>query len=266
MLDFSKAGWLVPLVDEAIASASAPSLEPTAAPLASGRARARAYLRRTLRASGLLYGTPADVPAPVDAAPPTEFEARALEEQLFRAVVKTLTRLALAGALAGLCGSRRKALWEIQALGPLDSDDLFFGMSMDGTEVELPSMSVFERVVADYDTVGLSLEKHPLELLRPTLKKLGAVTAEGLKQVRSGRPVTVGGMLICRQRPPTAKGICFISLEDETGIANLIVPPDVYERCRKEIHGALFIVGQGVLERSGKVTNVKTKLVSSLSQ
>ncbi|NMO19532.1 error-prone DNA polymerase [Pyxidicoccus fallax] len=177
-----------------------------------------------------------------------------------------LTRLALAGALAGLCGSRRKALWEIQALGPLDSDDLFFGMSMDGTEVELPSMSVFERVVADYDTVGLSLEKHPLELLRPTLKKLGAVTAEGLKQVRSGRPVTVGGMLICRQRPPTAKGICFISLEDETGIANLIVPPDVYERCRKEIHGALFIVGQGVLERSGKVTNVKTKLVSSLSQ
>jgi error-prone DNA polymerase len=176
-----------------------------------------------------------------------------------------LTRLALAGALASLCGSRRKALWEIQALGPLDSDDLFFGMSMDGTEVELPSMSLYERVVADYDTVGLSLEKHPLELLRPTLKKLGAVTAEGLKKVRSGQQVAVGGMLICRQRPPTAKGICFISLEDETGIANLVVPPDVYEACRKQIHGALFIVGQGVLERSGKVTNVKTRLVASLS-
>jgi error-prone DNA polymerase len=174
--------------------------------------------------------------------------------------------LALAGALAGLCGSRRKALWEIQALGPLDSDDLFFGMSMDGTEVELPSMSLYERVVADYDTVGLSLEKHPLELLRPTLKKLGAVTAEGLKKVPSGRKVAVGGMLICRQRPPTAKGVCFISLEDETGIANLVVPPDVYEQCRKQIHGALFLVGQGVLERSGKVTNVKTRSVMSLSQ
>ncbi|RKG88313.1 DNA polymerase III subunit alpha, partial [Corallococcus sp. CA053C] len=94
-----------------------------------------------------------------------------------------LTRLALSGALTSLCGARRQALWEIQALGPLDADDLFFGMAMDGTAVELPPMGVYERVCADYDTVGLSLEKHPLELLRPTLKRMGAVTAEGLKQV-----------------------------------------------------------------------------------
>ncbi|RUO87072.1 DNA polymerase III subunit alpha, partial [Corallococcus sp. AB018] len=92
-----------------------------------------------------------------------------------------LTRLALSGALASLCGARRQALWEIQALGPLDADDLFFGMPMDGTAVQLPPMGVQERVVADYDTVGLSLEKHPMELLRPTLKRMGAVTAEGLK-------------------------------------------------------------------------------------
>ncbi|HEX8697672.1 MAG TPA: error-prone DNA polymerase, partial [Myxococcaceae bacterium] len=176
-----------------------------------------------------------------------------------------LTRLALAGAMASLCGgSRRQALWEIQALGPLDSDDLFFGMSMDGTKVELPPMSTAERVTADFETVGVSLEKHPLELLRPALRKMGAVSAEGLKQVSSGRRVAVGGMLITRQRPPTAKGICFISLEDETGIANLVVPPDVYERCRRDIHGALFIVGEGVLERSGKVLNVKTHRVSAL--
>ncbi|NRD68603.1 DNA polymerase III subunit alpha, partial [Corallococcus exiguus] len=94
-----------------------------------------------------------------------------------------LTRLALSGALASLCGARRQALWEIQALGPLDADDLFFGMPMDGTAVQLPPMGVQERVVADYDTVGLSLEKHPMELLRPTLKRMGAVTAEGLKRV-----------------------------------------------------------------------------------
>ncbi|MCP3061503.1 error-prone DNA polymerase [Myxococcus sp. K38C18041901] len=175
-----------------------------------------------------------------------------------------LTRLALAGALASLSGSRRQALWDLQALGPLDSDDLFFGMSMDGTKVELPSMDVYARVCADYDTVGLSLEKHPLELVRPLLKRQGAVTAEGLKTVASGRAVTVGGMMICRQRPPTARGMCFISLEDETGIANLVVPPDVYERCRKALHGALFLVGQGVLERSGKVTNVKVKTVWGL--
>lgn len=170
-----------------------------------------------------------------------------------------LTRLALSGALASLCGARRQALWELQALGPLDADDLFFGMPMDGTAVELPPMGEQERVVADYDTVGLSLEKHPLELLRPTLKQMGAVTAEGLKRVSAGRRVKVGGMMICRQMPPTAKGICFISLEDETGIANLVVPPDVYARCRREIHGALFLVGEGLLERSGTVTNVKTR-------
>jgi error-prone DNA polymerase len=176
-----------------------------------------------------------------------------------------LTRLALAGAMASLCGgSRRQALWEIQALGPLDSDDLFFGMPMDGTQVELPPMSVAERVTADFETVGVSLEKHPLELLRPALRELGAVSAEGLKKVSTGRRVAVGGMLITRQRPPTAKGICFISLEDETGIANLVVPPDVYEQCRRDIHGALFIVGEGVLERSGKVLNVKTHRVSAL--
>ncbi|ATB48268.1 DNA polymerase III subunit alpha [Corallococcus macrosporus] len=181
-----------------------------------------------------------------------------------RAPRHELTRLALAGALSSLCGSRRQALWELQALGPLDADDLFFGMAMDGTAVELPSMDVLERVCADYDTVGLSLEKHPLELLRPVLRKQGAVTAEGLKRVAHGRKVSVGGMLICRQRPPTAKGICFISLEDETGIANLVVPAEVYERCRKDIHGALFLVGEGVLERSGKVTNVKSFRVASL--
>ncbi len=175
-----------------------------------------------------------------------------------------LTRLALAGALASLCGSRRQALWEIQALGPLDEDDLFFGLPMDGTQVELPPMSVAERVTADYETVGLSLERHPLELLRPALRKLGAVSAEGLKKVTSGRRVAVGGMLICRQRPPTAKGICFLSLEDETGIANLVVPQDVYEQYRRDIHGALFLVGEGVLERSGKVINLKTQRVVAL--
>ncbi|KFE70535.1 error-prone DNA polymerase [Hyalangium minutum] len=175
-----------------------------------------------------------------------------------------LTRLALAGALASISGSRRQALWEIQALGPLDEDDLFFGLPMDGTQVELPPMSVAERVEADFETVGVSLEKHPLELLRPALRKLGAVSAEGLQRVASGRRVAVGGMLITRQRPPTAKGMCFISLEDETGIANLVVPPDVYERCRRDIHGALFIVGEGVLERTGKVLNVKTQRVTAL--
>lgn len=176
-----------------------------------------------------------------------------------------LTRLALAGALGSLSGARREALWDIQALGPLEEDDLFFGLPMDGTRVPLPPMLVAERVSTDYDTVGLSLEAHPLALLRPMLSRRGAVTAEGLTRVSGGRRVAVGGMLICRQKPPTAKGFCFLSLEDETGIANLVVPPDLYERFRKEIHGALFLVGEGLLERNGKVANVKVQHLEPLS-
>jgi error-prone DNA polymerase len=124
---------------------------------------------------------------------------------------------------------------------------------------------VAERVSQDYDTVGLSLEAHPLALLRPMLRRRGAVTAEGLHRVSGGRRVAVGGMLICRQKPPTAKGFCFLSLEDETGIANLVVPPDLYERFRKEIHGALFLVGEGLLERTGKVANVKVQHLEPIS-
>ncbi|MGZ3458840.1 MAG: error-prone DNA polymerase, partial [Archangium sp.] len=182
-----------------------------------------------------------------------------------RAPRHELARLALAGALGSLCGSRRDALWEIQALGPLEETDLFFGMAMDGTQVELPQMNVAERVSKDFETVGVSLEKHPLELLRPMLRKRGAVTAAGLERVRAGARVAVGGMLICRQMPPTAKGFCFLSLEDETGIANLVVPPDAYARFRKDIHGALFLVGQGTLEKTGKVTNVKVQQLEPLA-
>ncbi len=176
-----------------------------------------------------------------------------------RAPRHELARLALAGALGSLNRSRRDALWEIQALGPLEETDLFFGMSMDGTPAALPQMNIGDRVSTDFETVGVSLEKHPLELLRPALRKRGAVTAAGLERVRAGARVAVGGMLICRQMPPTAKGFCFLSLEDETGIANLVLPPDAYARFRKDIHGALFLVGQGTLEKTGKVLNVKVQ-------
>ncbi|MBZ4400335.1 hypothetical protein K8640_07410 [Myxococcus sp. XM-1-1-1] len=96
MLDFSKAGWLTPLLNEAVAAhLGSPAPEESALRLGPGRARARAYLRRTLRASGLLYGTPADAPTALDAMPDTEFQAQALEDQLFHAVLRTLAALAL---------------------------------------------------------------------------------------------------------------------------------------------------------------------------
>jgi error-prone DNA polymerase len=175
-----------------------------------------------------------------------------------------LTRLALSGALACFGVGRREALWEIQALGPLDGEDLFFGMPMDDTFVALPSMSAAERVSADYETAGLSLEQHPLELMRAQLNRRGAVTAAGLAKVADGRRAGVGGMVLVRQRPPTAKGFSFLSIEDESGIANLVVEPRLFEPYRKEITRAIFVYAEGIVERAGKVVNLKVRELSAL--
>jgi len=175
-----------------------------------------------------------------------------------------LVRLAMAGALASLSRGRREALWEIQSLSPLEEEDLFFGLPMDSVEVELPAMSVMERVCTDYETTGLSVEQHPVVLMRPRLNGLGALSAKELHRAKAGRTVRVGGMVICRQRPGTAKGFCFISLEDETGISNLVIEPNLFDRFRREILGSVFLLGEGVLERAGKVTNVKVKRLKRL--
>ena len=175
-----------------------------------------------------------------------------------------LVRLALANALGSLSSSRRSALWEIQALAPLEEEDLFFGQPMDETKVDLPRMSVAERVNADYESIGLSLERHPIELLRQQLGRKGAVTARDLLKTRAQKKVSVGGMVICRQRPQTAKGFCFISLEDETGISNLVIEPQLFGRFRREIIGSVFLYAEGVVEKAGKVLNVKVQKLHPL--
>ncbi|MDP1829848.1 MAG: error-prone DNA polymerase [Archangium sp.] len=175
-----------------------------------------------------------------------------------------LTRLALAGALNSLCHNRRNALWDIHALGPFDEDDLFFGLPMVADRADFPVMSAAERVSADFETVSLSLESHPVGLLRPQLRKLGAVSAEGLLKVGSGRTAKLGGLVIVRQRPPTAKGFTFLSMEDETGIANVIIEPPLFEKYRREITGTPLLVATGRVERSGKVVNLKVTHLEAL--
>jgi error-prone DNA polymerase len=176
-----------------------------------------------------------------------------------------LVRLAMAGALDGICGGRREAIWEIQALGPLDEDDLFFGMAMDDSSAALPPLTLSERVAGDFATVGVSLERHPTELFRPLLDQRGALTAQALSRAQAGRRVGIGGLIICRQRPPTAKGFCFLSVEDETGIANLVVPPALFERHRRALLSSTFLFVEGVLERAGRVVNVKVDAAASLT-
>ena len=175
-----------------------------------------------------------------------------------------LTRLALAGALNSLCHNRRNALWDIHALGPFDEDDLFFGLPMVADQAQFPVMSAAERVSADFETVSLSLESHPVGLLRAQLKAMGAVSALGLLTVGSGRTAKLGGLVIVRQRPPTAKGFTFLSVEDETGIANVIVEPPLFEKYRREITGTPLLVATGRVERSGRVVNLKVTHLEAL--
>jgi error-prone DNA polymerase len=175
-----------------------------------------------------------------------------------------MTRLALAGALEGLSTGRRVALWDIAALGPLEDEDLFFGLPMDGTPADLPPLQLGERVMTDYDTVGLSLEKHPVELLRPHLDRRGAVTAEGLTRVKHGQKVRVGGLVIVRQRPPTAKGFTFLSVEDETGVSNFVVEPHLFERFRREITQTALVMAEGIVEKVGRVVNLKVRALERI--
>jgi error-prone DNA polymerase len=168
-----------------------------------------------------------------------------------------LTRLVLSGALASITTSRRAALWELSALGTFDEGDLFFGIPMATDTPPFPAMSATERVATDFDTVGLSLESHPVGLLRAQLTKAGAMTAEQLQKAPNGKTVRLGGLVIVRQRPPTAKGFCFMSVEDESGLANLVIEPRRFEQYRKEITGTALVLAVGRVERSGKVVNLK---------
>jgi len=146
-----------------------------------------------------------------------------------------LSLLADAGALESLVGDRRTALWEtlgqerrvldMPLLGDTQAeDDLFEGAEL------LDSMSPLEEVYADYNATGLSLRGHPLEFCRAQLAAMRCVTATELPGLRHGRPVRVAGLVLLRQRPGTAKGITFVTLEDETGSMNLIIHPGIWKK------------------------------------
>ena len=136
---------------------------------------------------------------------------------------------------------------------------------MDELAVQLPEMSLAEEVLADYRTLGLSLKAHPLEFIRAELDRLDVVPAAGLSTWPDGRPVRVAGLVLVRQRPSTAKGITFVTLEDETGTANLIVRPGVWKRYRTAALGATLLLAQGCLQRQHESIHVVVTRLEDLS-
>ena len=163
-----------------------------------------------------------------------------------------LKRLAAADALRSLALERRTGLWQALAHEkplPLWSEE-------DEPPLELPPLSPVEEVVADYQTAGLSLRNHPLSFLRGQLDERRVVPAAALVRLRDGRRVRVAGLVLLRQRPSSASGVTFVTLEDETGQANLVVYPGTWQRFHAVASRASVLLASGRLERQESIVHV----------
>ena len=154
---------------------------------------------------------------------------------------------------------RREALWAVKGL-PAASLPLFAAMGEEerGAEpaVELPKMALSEQVVADYMSLRLSLKAHPVSFLRAGLAGEDYLPASALAEMTDGRRLKVAGLVLVRQRPGTAKGVIFATLEDETGVANVVVWADVFERHRATVLKAGMVGVEGRLQKEGEVIHV----------
>jgi error-prone DNA polymerase len=204
-----------------------------------------------------------------------------------------LQRFAWAGACDGLVQGvtagpadpddelRRPALWEVggSARATRTDDGAQLALPLDGSpSPPLPQLGPWERIVADYRTTGMTLGRHPMELIRETLPQLETgsssaspaedppiLSSEGIGRTRDGTRVKVAGMVVARQRPATANGVVFMLLEDERGTINLIVPPPVVERCRLAVRTSGFVLAAGKLEHREGTTNVVVSKIDRLS-
>jgi error-prone DNA polymerase len=190
-------------------------------------------------------------------------------EQFFRAAglpAHAVRRLAEADAFGSLGLSRREAVW--QALELKDEDIPLFDSihpSSFNIQASLPAMPLGQEVMTDYATTTLSLKRHPVALVRAQLKSLKIVCAREVAGSAAGRWVKVAGLVLIRQRPGTASGIVFETLEDETGVVNLIVRPDVFERYHSAARHAGLLQCDGYVERQGQVVHVMAKRLFDLS-
>jgi error-prone DNA polymerase len=218
-------------------------------------------------------------------APFVSFEDFARRTQLSSSV---LTRLSQADAFSSLTVGRRQALWkslpanesprskvqspksksgatssESSDLGPRTLD---LGPNNEELAVALPAAAPLSEVVADYRAVGLSLRDHPMKFLRPALDRMRVAKASDLAVLPADRFVKVAGLTLMRQRPGTASGITFVTLEDETGFANLIVRPEVWERYHHAARTATAMLAHGRLQRQHNVIHVLVTRLDDLSR
>jgi error-prone DNA polymerase len=183
-----------------------------------------------------------------------------------------LTTLADIGALNEFTNERRSALWQVErAVRP--AGELYRDQGSGSRDQDLAPdprsplrpMNDDERLQADYAGMGLTIGPHPMALRRGEMSLRGVLRAVDLPNAKNGRRVRVAGMVITRQRPGTAKGFVFLTLEDETGISNVIIRPDLFDRHRMTVVRQPFLIVDGVLQHQDGVLSVRAERVEGMS-
>jgi error-prone DNA polymerase len=235
---------------------------------AAAEAPARAAVRLGL---GYVLGVRADEVAALVAAREAGGPFRSLDDLAGRAGAggPALTQLAWSGACDALSGGRRAALWRLGAAAPA------YGAGAGATQLSLPlelpaspelaALGDWDAMIADYATTGLTVDRHPLRLLRKGLAEQGVASSADLDELPHDAHVRVAGLVVARQRPGTAKGVVFLLLEDERGTVNVIIPPKVYERDRLTVRTEPLVMVEGTLERFASAGGAINLLVSRIT-
>ena len=177
---------------------------------------------------------------------------------------RDLRCLAQGGALAAFAGHRRQAHWAVAGLRA--PTGILREAPLGEPLAQLPAPGEGEDIVADYASLGLTLGRHPLALLRARLQGLRLMPAEALRERPHGSLARAAGLVTCRQRPDTASGVVFVTLEDETGTVNVIVWRDLVERQRRELLGARLLGVEGAIERDGEVVHLIARRLTDHSR
>jgi error-prone DNA polymerase len=243
---------------------------PTPLPVRTSTAPARAAVRLGL---GYVLGVRGDEVTALVEAREAGGHFRSLDDLAARAGAgrPALAQLAWSGACDALAGGRRPALWRLGAAVPphaagAGGTQLSLGLELPAAP-ELAPLDDWDAMIADYATIGLTVDRHPLRLLREGLSARGIASSADLGDLPHGAHVRVGGIVVARQRPGTAKGVVFLLLEDETGTLNVIIPPKVYARDRLTVRTEPLVVVEGVLERfasAGGAINLLVKRIAPL--
>ncbi|MFG6543537.1 OB-fold nucleic acid binding domain-containing protein, partial [Sulfitobacter sp. M22298] len=182
---------------------------------------------------------------------------------------KAIRQLAAADTMRSMGIDRRQALWQAQGLRDAPALPIFDHVEASARgpepEVHLPVMPKAEQVVADYQTLRLSLKAHPMSFYRGSLAAQGFSSARDLSRMGHGRRVKLAGLVLVRQKPGSAKGVCFITLEDEFGVANLVIWPNMFKLYRPTIMSSRLLVVEGRVQTDGRVIHVVAERLENRS-